>query len=158
MKIYGALRQLAYPKEFRIQPDEFGLPFPAFAKLEQRVIEVLNNIQLEPEEGMPSKFVAELSSNIWRINKRINLASDTGIQQKTVTGIHNLVNRLYKLLESYEIEIQDYSGDRFDQNEIWDDVSGNAEDTVGVIQEMARPRILYKGTVIQRGMPIIGKG
>ncbi|MCU7805441.1 MAG: hypothetical protein KZQ96_19795 [Candidatus Thiodiazotropha sp. (ex Lucinoma borealis)] len=157
MGIHGVLRQFVFPKEFRIGIEEFGMSCPVVEEVKQIIAE-LKKLPSDPSDQLPVSFVAELSSNIWRVNKRLKLASDELTQHKAVKGIENMVNRLSGMLERHEIRIEDFSGEQFDPDEIWDEVTGDTEVDEGVIEEMGRPRILYRGIVIQRGIPIVRKG
>jgi len=53
--------------------------------------------------------------------------------------------------------IRDYTGAIYDSNESWDEVAGEQFMGKGIISEMGKPRIIYRGVVIQKGVPIVTK-
>ncbi len=112
-------------------------------------------------EPLDLGFVRSLATHVWRLEKATHVwrlekqAARLGDDSRgnRVTG---RIDLLAELLRQAGITTTDFTGKPFDENEIWDDVVGSKEEKRNpVITAMRAPRIALKGTVIQRGLPIV---
>lgn len=149
-----ALRQASFPAELRIGAppgDDLHLT-PA------QLGELLGSAPAateEPSAGSNApdpQFLRGLATHLWRLEKTAARLDDSGASVR----IHSRIDMLSGLLKEAGVTTIDFSGRAFDANEIWDDVIGTQEEKRDpVIASMREPRVVYQGTVIQRGLPVI---
>jgi hypothetical protein len=161
MTILATLRQLRYPKEFRISPSVWPVDLiDAFERLAQ----VLGrNGKMTPyqakqeSEEQRMRFLADIGTGLWRLRqKMVKSGTDQPLEE---------MRRAYRHLESTwdaliqgGIEIQDHTGERFDsgmslQAIAFQPVAGFGYEKV---IETIKPTVYYKGRVIQMGEVIVG--
>ena len=105
-KIFYSIRQLFYPKEFRI-PDSSSYPEV------NRLVEGLKHLQAKISAGtLKDETVIQLGDTIWRSQK--NLCSF--MAQDTSGGLRRVIRLLKEtndILKEANIEVRDYTGERY---------------------------------------------
>jgi len=149
-----ALRQAFFPAELRIgAPSEAGLRMTL-----DQLRELLGGGSADGQAPMVGTdapdpgFLRGLATHVWRLEKTAAHLDDSGASLR----IHSRIDMLSELLKEAGVTVIDFSGRSFDANELWDDVIGTQEEKRDpVVASMREPRVVYHGTVIQRGLPVI---
>lgn len=108
------------------------------------------------EYSQSAKDLAEMATDIWRMEKKI-AALRTNLQEPQVKAFENSVARLKRVLSKCEIEILDYSGQKYNEGLNVDILSVEKDPAVEnpLIMEMVEPAVFFQGTIIKRGKVII---
>ena len=149
-RLTNMLRQLRYPRALRIQTPE--LPLPVITRTDLEMLMSLARGD-DPNGGGDVGAMAKIATSIWRLEKQ---AKKLGNSEEDA-AVNNRLKIVMNTLTKQGVEIRDYTGTPFDEDEIWDDVVG-AGDQAGpvVIAGMREPRVLLNNRLIQRGTPILG--
>ncbi len=147
--MFTQLRQLFYPKEFRIDyPRGFSKNF-SIEEVIKKIEDLVKKLPKEQEYREDTKFIKEIANGVWRLEKRLE-----GLEtSKEIMRIKRALNMMKDVLQDNEIEIKDYTGKPWGppyDGMPWDDVKGEG-DTIKMIE----PRIFYKGEMLQRGKIIV---
>ena len=115
MKILDRVKQLKYPKEFRISP--LDLPFETIKQLEEIVIN-LNHAKSDPDSipispDINKSFLAEVSVGAWRLKKKMT-DSKSGEPLDEMSRAYRHLESVFITLEKEGVEIQDHDGQPFD--------------------------------------------
>lgn len=124
-----------------------------FSKINQSLkfsLEPMSEIPLGVEE------IVELATEVWKIEQRISKASENmaEIHQK---ALGNSINRLKNYLNKYDVEIQDYTGQKYNDGLNFDVLSREQDPTLefAVIKETVEPTIICRGRVVKRAKVIL---
>lgn len=100
--------------------------------------------------------IIELAADVWKIEQRIAKASDTlpEIHQK---GLSNSLSRLKNYLNKYDIEIKDYTGQKYNDGLNFDVLSREQDPALEfpVVKETVEPTIICRGRVVKRAKVIL---
>jgi len=96
-------------------------------------------------------MIRKLANEVWKLDGRVNKLELK--DPDLVRGLKPVLVSLRDMLKEREVEFVDRTGHEFDPDELWDDVVG-AQSSAGsaVITKMVRPRIMYRGSLLQRGV------
>ncbi len=124
-----------------------------FSKINQSLkfsLEPMSEIPLGVEE------IVELATEVWKIEQRISKASENmaEIHQKALS---NSINRLKNYLNKYDVEIQEYTGQKYNDGLNFDILSREQDPTLefAVIKETVEPTIICRGRVVKRAKVIL---
>jgi hypothetical protein len=115
MNIFMKIKQLKYPKEFRILPIE--IPLDAIKHLEELIIN-LKKTEDQPDnpivnQRINKEFLAEVSVGAWRLKKKMT-DPKTGEPLSEMSRAYRHLESVLFTLEKEGIEIQDHDGQPFD--------------------------------------------
>lgn len=100
--------------------------------------------------------IIELAAEIWKIEQRILKANDAlpEIHQK---GLSSSLARLKNYLNKYDIEIKDYTGQKYNDGLNFDVLSREQDPTLEfpVVKETVEPTIICRGRVVKRAKVIL---
>lgn len=145
---FESLKQLRYPKALRIPDLGDVASADALGEL-KTLLEGLANGRGGQEQDS-SKLLRDIAREVWRIEKRLRFQM-TGEEKK----LKRMMAPLKDLLAKQETSYRDLSGERYDSDELWDNVVGQENNPPLVIREMSEPRIYIGGRIAQRGTPIL---
>lgn len=131
----------------------------------------LNGLYLKIKEDIKSavtpKFI-EMSSEvkdlvylaveIWRMEQRI-VKSASSFPENQLKGLNSSVQKLKQYLEKNDIEIRDYTNQKFNEGLNLDvlSVEKDSKITEPVIKETVEPTIMHKGQVVKKAKVIVLK-
>ncbi len=154
-------RQWFYPKEFRINHPGISFENLSIAEAIKRLeylVKQLSKDQNKDINQVNTKFIKEIAISVWRLEKRMKNLPDELSKKQSIKAIKRAKDRILNVFKKQEIEIKDYTGAIYDPDESWDEVVGeDLEGGKGIITEMGKPRIIYRGIMIQKGIPIVNK-
>lgn len=115
MNTIEMIKQLKYPKEFRIFPVK--LETESLKQIEALIEELLRNSQNTPKSEISTEknkeFLAELSVGTWRLKKKmIDSANQQPLEEMKRAYRH--LDSILLTLKNEGIEIQDHDGQKFD--------------------------------------------
>jgi len=150
------LRQLSYPKSFRI----YDLGWPDLSELFDRLSSLLNSKDEQPiadddKQVDLLKLIGEIGTIVWRLQKRA--ATEIDPHEKLRRASRDIESASDILCQG-DIEIKDHTG------QLYDDGMGLRviayEPTLGLsrakIIETVKPTIHYKNKIIRIGEVIVG--
>jgi hypothetical protein len=115
MKTLSKIKQLQYPKEFRILPME--MPFEALKQLEELLTSLSKSIKTDnnPSDAqvINKDFLVEVSVGAWRLKKKMS-DPKTGVPLNEMSRAYRHLESVLLTLEKEGIEIQDHDGEPFD--------------------------------------------
>ncbi len=159
MKNLTDIRQLFYPREFRIRRPAFDLmvKFKSVSVNEPRG----SDGRTENTDGLDSKkqakLVAELGTELWRLRRRMT-DEDTGEPRDELRKTFRPVAAAWETLSDFGVEIQDHTGQPFRSGLAIEALA--FQPTTGltkeIIIETVRPSIYFGGRQVQRGQVIVG--
>lgn len=160
MNIQRSLRQLCYPKEFRIRPG--FLPNEDV----ENVIDLLKKIEgiisvppgPPPEPPLERKVVASWANNIWELKNRVNTFQMKIPNDFYVRRVMDTLDRMDEILEETGARIIDETGKPLSPGDMrWDRIGGEPKPDLkeSIIGETIKPAVYYKGELIQRGQIIV---
>jgi hypothetical protein len=160
MNLLLKLRQLQFPKEFRIYPDQTNEKLNSeLTQLNESLKELLkssSNRQTGDNKEI-DKLLADISTGLWRLKSKI-------VDPKTKEPL-NEMNRAYRHLssvltamEEFGIEILDHDGEIFDAGKsikvlAFEPAKGVERE---IVIETVKPSILKNKSCIQMGEVIVG--
>ncbi len=100
--------------------------------------------------------LVELATEVWRIEQRLAKVSDS-LPEAQKKGLENSVHKLKRYVSNYDIEIIDYTNQKFNDGLNLDVLSVEKDPTVGVptVKETVEPTILVKGQVVKKAKIIL---
>jgi hypothetical protein len=159
MKKINRLRQLKYPKEFRIYPAE--LHPESLKNLEDQLNNLLQDQPKNPnnnESALKKKdFYAEVSVGVWRLRKKmINSKNQQPLEEMSRAYRH--LESIMVTLENEGIEIQDHDGQDFDAGLSIKVLAFQPEPGIQkeTVLETIKPSVYYNGEHILMGEVIVG--
>lgn len=100
--------------------------------------------------------LVELAVEVWRIESRIKKSIST-IPESQAKSIENSIQKLKRYLERYDLEIIDYTNQKFNDGLNLDVLSVEKDPSVQVpiVKETVEPTILCKGQVVKKAKIIL---
>ncbi len=100
--------------------------------------------------------LVELAVEVWRIEQRI-AKTGSAIPESQAKGLYNSIQKLRRYLERYDLEIIDYTNQKFNDGLNLDVLSVEKDPTVKVpiVKETVEPTILCKGQVVKKAKIIL---
>lgn len=103
-----------------------------------------------------TKNVVDLAVEVWRLNSRIKKISDnlSDIQKR---GLESSTAKFQKFLDTYKINILDYTGEKYNEGMNVDVISFEKDESVKfpLVKETVEPSILCDGQIIKKGKIIV---
>lgn len=136
----------------KLVPDKIGSLFtkmtPGASKEQHK------SVQLQIEIGA----LVELAIEIWRIEHRINKISDI-LPDNQRRGIEISVQKLKRYLEKYDIEIKDYTNQKYNVGLNLDVLLVEKDESLQetIVKETVEPTIFCKGKIVKRAKVILLK-
>jgi hypothetical protein len=152
------IKQLKYPKEFRILPME--MPLDELKRLGE-LIKNLSKSLPHPDVTIVSKeinkdFLAEVSVGAWRLKKKMT-DSKSGEPLDEMSRAYRHLESVFFTLEKQGVEIQDHDGQPFDPGLSIKVLT--YQPTPGIdkeyVLETIKPSIYFKGDRILMGEVIV---
>lgn len=111
-----------------------------------------NSINLAPSTDDFIQFAIE----IWRIEQRVSKLTET-LPENQRKGLENSVQKFKRYLEKYDIEIVDYTNQKFNDGLNLDVLSVEKDPSVpeSIVKETVEPTIIYRGQVIKKAKIIV---
>jgi molecular chaperone GrpE (heat shock protein) len=111
-----------------------------------------NSINLAPSTDDFIQFAIE----IWRIEQRISKLTET-LPENQRKGLENSAQKFKRYLEKYDIEIVDYTNQKFNDGLNLDVLSVEKDPSVpeSIVKETVEPTIMYRGQVIKKAKIIV---
>ena len=134
----------------------------------KKIEALFKNVQDEIRFSIQPKFLQlslgvneliELAIEIWRIEQRINKSLSV-IPENQKKGIENSIQKLKRYLQKYDIEIVDYTGQKYNEGLNLDVLSVDKDDVAKepYVKETVEPTIMCKGLVVKKAKIVIAKG
>ena len=100
--------------------------------------------------------LVELAMEIWRMEQRLTKVADT-LPENHRKGLENSMLKLKKYISNYDIEIVDYTNQKFNDGLNLDVLSVEKDPTVATptVKETVEPTILVKGQVVKKAKIIL---
>jgi hypothetical protein len=159
------LRQLKYPKEFRIAPIEWSPDLTA--QLDDMIGKLTQPVDVNPPESKSKsdsldeslKFIANLGTDIWRVREKM-LKPGTDEPLDEMRKAYRHLSSTWEKLRDAGFKIQNHTGEKMPKGGIYQlkvlayqpEPGLNCE----VIIETVKPSIYYKDRMIQMGEVIVG--
>ena len=114
--------------------------------------ELLKNFEVSIE----TKDLIDLGIDIWRMEQRLNKVIDS-LPENSQDLLKNSVQKIKRYLDKNEIEIVDYTNQKFNEGRNLDvlAVEKSSNITEPIVKETKEPTILYKNQVVRKGKVII---
>jgi len=150
--MFDGVKQLAYPKEWRIGPSSTDR-----GELAERLKRLESLLVKSPAIEEP--FIVAIATEVWRTRRRFMRFLD--ITEDKVRKVDGALKRIEKVLKENEVQIIDIEGEKYDVgmadivvigSEPREDIKGGEE----VILETIGPTIFWKDRLINKGKVIIG--
>jgi hypothetical protein len=160
MNLISKLRQLQFPKEFRIDTDEIKLNHNnEFMQLITSLNDLLktNTTSSNDDNRETNKLIAEISTGLWRLkNKMIDPKSKKPLEEMSRAYRH--LDSVWTAIENSGVEIINHDGDIFDSGKslkalAFEPAAGVERETV---IETVKPSIYKNKLCIQMGEVIVG--
>lgn len=100
--------------------------------------------------------LVELAVEVWRIEQRISKISSS-IPESQIKGLDNSIHKFRRYLEKYDLEIIDYTNQKFNDGLNLDVLSVEKDPniTAPTVKETVEPTILCKGQVVKKAKIIL---
>ncbi|MCE9585706.1 hypothetical protein K8R04_00070 [Candidatus Uhrbacteria bacterium] len=98
----------------------------------------------------------ELATEIWRMEQRLAKVADT-LPENHKKGLENSVHKLKRYIANYDVEIVDYTNQKFNDGLNLDVLSVEKDPAIMVptVKETVEPTILVKGQVVKKAKIIL---
>jgi len=98
----------------------------------------------------------ELATEVWRIEQRLAKVADI-LPENQRKGLENSVHKLKRYISNYDIEVIDYTNQKFNDGLNLDVLSIEKDQsmTTPVVKETVEPTILVKGQVVKKAKVIV---
>jgi hypothetical protein len=165
-ELYGHLRQMLYPRDFRIHS---GGPDSADAEIHRVIQSLSERISNISEKDLnqtgdaqtnlqeDDSFVADLATRLWRIRQSLEKVGAEGSISGVERGYRHL-ERLFSFLEQIGIRVVDKTGEFYDAGMAIKVVS--SEPIVGIrreiIKETVLPAVYRDDRLIQNAQVVVG--
>lgn len=100
--------------------------------------------------------LVELATEVWRIEQRLAKVADI-LPENQRKGLENSVHKLRRYISNYDIEIVDYTNQKFNDGLNLDVLSVEKDQgvTTPTVKETVEPTILVKGQVVKKAKIIL---
>jgi len=158
----AALRQLMFPKEFRIDPPVWPSKMQVILEeikglLESETTAVDYNKRIEKNDNEIIHFFSDIGTGLWRISRQLMLA-EAKEPPEHLRRINRSFESTWDAFIQAGFEIKDHTGDIVIGGEAMHIIS--FQPMPGIIKdqviETLRPTIFYKGKMVQAGEVIVG--
>jgi len=113
---------------------------------------------LQPIGDIPMgvEEITELATEIWRIEQRLSKTADK-ISDVHKKGLENSIQRLKRYLNKFDVEIQDYTGQKYNDGFNFDILSREQDATLEfpIIKETVEPTITCRGRIVKKAKVIL---
>lgn len=108
------------------------------------------------EMSLSVEALVELAVDVWRIEQRLTKVS-SGLNDIQRKGLESSVQKLRRYLEKYDIEIKDYTNQKFNEGLNLDVLSVEKDPAVTepIVKETVEPTIMCKGQVVKKAKIIL---
>lgn len=139
-----------------------------FSRNSKRVQEKFDNLykkikedirfSIQPMGDVPMgvEEITELATEIWRIEQRLSKTADK-ISDVHKKGLENSVQRLKRYLQKFDVEIQDYTGQKYNDGFNFDILSREQDPSLEhpIIKETVEPTITCRGRIVKKAKVIL---
>lgn len=136
-----------------------------FEKISSQIHDVYKQLKYEIRTSVQSKFIelsvamqdlVELAVEIWRMEQRINKASSS-FSENHKKGITSSMEKIKRHLNKYDIEVRDYTGQKYNEGLNLDILSVEQDSTTAepLIKETVEPAVMCKGQLIKKAKVIV---
>lgn len=114
------------------------------------------SIQPMGDVPMGVEEITELATEIWRIEQRLSKTADK-ISDVHKKGLENSVQRLKRYLQKFDVEIQDYTGQKYNDGFNFDILSREQDPSLEhpIIKETVEPTITCRGRIVKKAKVIL---
>ncbi len=100
--------------------------------------------------------LVELGVEMWRMEQRA-MKCLAGLPENQQIGLHNSLQKLKKYLTKCDIEIIDYTGQKFNEGFNLDvlSIEKNTEGSQSTVKETLEPTVMYKGQVVRKAKIVL---
>lgn len=100
--------------------------------------------------------LVELATEVWRVEQRLAKVADT-LPESQRKGLENSVHKFKRYISNYDIEIVDYTNQKFNDGLNLDVLSVEKDPAVvtSTVKETVEPTILVKGQVVKKAKIIL---
>ncbi|MCB9815831.1 hypothetical protein H6786_00410 [Candidatus Nomurabacteria bacterium] len=100
--------------------------------------------------------IVDLAVEVWRMEQRLSKASEN-IPEIHQRSLSNSINRLKSYLNKYDVEIHDYTGQKYNDGLNFDILSREQDPTLEspIVKETVEPTITCRGKVVKRAKIIL---
>ena len=100
--------------------------------------------------------LVELAVDIWRMEQHLSKISDS-LPENHKKGLENSIHKLKKYISNYDVEIVDYTNQKFNDGLNLDVLSVEKDPAVAspTVKETVEPTILVKGQVVKKAKIIL---
>jgi hypothetical protein len=100
--------------------------------------------------------LVDLATEVWRIEQRLTKVTDI-LPENQRKGLENSVHKLKRYISNYDIEIVDYTNQKFNDGLNLDVLSVEKDQSVTTptVKETIEPTILVKGQVVKKAKIIL---
>ena len=118
--------------------------------------EIRFSIQPMGDIPMGVEEITELATEIWRIEQRLLKTADK-IADVHKKGLNNSVQRLKRYLQKFDIEIQDYTGQKYNDGFNFDILSREQDPSLEfpIVKETVEPTITCRGRIVKKAKVIL---
>lgn len=108
------------------------------------------------EMSLSVEALVELAVEVWRIEQRLVKAA-SGLPDIQRKGLESSIQKLKRYLEKYDIEIKDYTNQKFNDGLNLDVLSVEKDPAIAepVVKETVEPTIMCKGQVVKKAKIIL---
>jgi hypothetical protein len=108
------------------------------------------------EMSLSVEALVELSIEVWRIEQRLVKAA-SGLPDIQRKGLESSVQKLKRYLEKYDIEIKDYTNQKFNDGLNLDVLSVEKDPGIAepIVKETVEPTIMCKGQIVKKAKIIL---
>ncbi len=146
--IRSALRQLTYPREFRI-------------KISTMVILPKEGPPKEPIQPLNVSFITSFCNDHYRLHRNVEQLENEGKSSKELRSISRALQNVEELLEQHEIQCLDLTGQEYHVGRTDFNPLGEPEEIKGLhsmkILQCERPAIYLAGKLIQQAKGIVAR-
>jgi hypothetical protein len=100
--------------------------------------------------------IVDLAVEVWRMEQRLTKASEN-IPEIHQRSLSNSISRLKNYLNKYDVEIHDYTGQKYNDGLNFDILSREQDPTLQspIVKETVEPTITCRGRVVKRAKIIL---
>lgn len=148
--MFSTLRQLKYPKEFRIASPVW--PQDLWESTEQ-IVSLIGSPPQE-EKGM-IRLLKEIGTGLWRIRNRLSGEANPSME---IRGALRFLETTWDALAQYGLEIHDHTDEIVTGGESFRVIATESSECVvrNQVIETIKPTLFFNGTMIQLGEVIVG--
>jgi len=149
----SSLRQLQFPKEFRIPPPVW----PADVRVQLAEIASLLQKPQRGPAGLGPRALSDLATGLWRLRARM-IQIETGRPLEGMGRAYRHFESVWDALNGEGVRILDHTGEAFEPGRALQVMSFQPTPSLtrDVIVETIKPTIYFKESLIQTGEVIVG--